>query len=49
VKSENYFKTFGYKIEGIGYIESNTSNPAYLVGSCCVKSGWSYSSQMRLG
>jgi len=31
----------------MGYIESNTSNPDYLVGSCFSKLGWSYST-MRL-
>jgi len=43
VKSENYC----YKIRDIGHIESYKSNPAYLIGSCYLKPGWSYPSQMR--
>jgi len=31
----------------MGYIESNKSNPDYLIGSCYSKLGWSYSNQMR--
>ena len=47
VKSWNYFWNVGHQISGMGYIESNTSNPAYLVGSYFSKLGWSYST-MRL-
>jgi len=31
----------------MGYIESDKSNPTYLVGSCCSKPDYSYPSQMR--
>ena len=47
VKSENYFENYCYKIGGMGYIESDKSNPAYFIGSCYKKSVWSYLSQMR--
>ena len=49
VKGENYFENYGQKIINMGYIESNTSNPAYLFGSYCTKSGWNYPSQIRSG
>jgi len=48
VRSENYFENYGYKIGGMGHIESNKSNLVYLIGSCYKKPGWSYLSQMRL-
>ena len=35
VKSENYFKNYGHKIGGMGHIESDKPNPAYMAGSCC--------------
>ena len=47
VKSENYFENYCYKIRDIGHIESHKSNPAYLIGSCYLKPGWSYPNQMR--
>jgi len=31
----------------MGHIESEKFNPAYLIGSCYIKPGWSYLSQMR--
>jgi len=30
----------------MGYIDSDKSNPVYLVGSYCKKSGWNYLNQM---
>ena len=48
VTSWNYFEKFGYKIKGMGYVESDKFNPAYLIGSFYLKPGWSYLSQMRL-
>ena len=47
MRSENYFENYGYKIGGMGHIESDKSNPAYLIGSCYKKPGWSSQSQMR--
>ena len=35
VKSENYFENYGYKTGGVGCIDSDKSNPVYLVGSYC--------------
>ena len=35
VKSENYFENYGYKIGGMGCIDSDKANPVYLVGSYC--------------
>ena len=49
VKSWNYFENYGHKIGGMGHIESNNSNPAYMIGSCCTYSGWSCPSQIRSG
>ena len=34
VKSWNYFGHYGYKIGGMGHIESDKSNPTYLIGLC---------------
>ena len=31
VKSKNYFKNYSHKIRGMGYIDSDKSNPVYLV------------------
>ena len=33
VTSENYFRNYGYNIGGMGCIDSDKSNPVYLVGS----------------
>ena len=33
----------------MGHIESDKSNPAYMVSSCCTQPGWIYPSQMRSG
>ena len=46
MKSENYFGNYGYRIGDMGSIDSDNSNPVYLVGSYCKKSDWNYSSQM---
>jgi len=35
VKSENYFENYDHRIGGMGHIESDKSNLAYIVGSCC--------------
>ena len=46
VKSWNYFGNYSHKIVGMGCIDSNKSNPVYLVGSYCKKPGWNYLKQM---
>ena len=46
MKSENYFENYGHKIGGMGCIDSDKSNPVYLVGSYCKKPGWNYLNQM---
>ena len=48
VKSENYFGNDGYKTGGMGCIDSDKSNPVYLVGSYCKKPGCNYLNQMGL-
>jgi len=35
VKSENYSKNYGHRIGGMGHIESDKPNPAYMAGSYC--------------
>ena len=35
VKSWNYFENYSYKIVSMGCIDSDKSNPVYLVGSYC--------------
>ena len=42
MKSGNYFRNYGYKTEGMGCIDSDKSNPVYLVGSYYEKPGWNY-------
>ena len=32
VKSWNYFENYSHKIGGMGYIDSDKSNPVYLIG-----------------
>jgi len=39
VKSENYFENFDHRIGGIGHIESDKPNLAYMVGLCCIIAG----------
>jgi len=34
VKSRNYFENTGYRIGGMGHIESDNPRLAYMVGSC---------------
>jgi len=37
------------RLGGMGRIELNNPNPAYMIGSCCTYLGWNYPSQMRSG
>ena len=46
MKSENYFENYGYKTGGMGCIDSDKSNPVYLVGSYCKIPGWNYPKQI---
>ena len=46
MKSEKYFRNYGYKIGGMGCADSDKANPVYLVGSYCEKLGWNYPKQM---
>ena len=46
MKSENYFENYGCKTGGMGCIDSDMSNPVYLVSSYCKKPGWNYPNQM---
>ena len=39
VRSENYFESYGYKIEDMGHIESDKSNLAYSIDLCYLKPG----------
>ena len=39
VKSANYFENYGHKIGGMGHIESDKPNPAYMDGACCTQLG----------
>jgi len=46
VKSWNYFRNYGHKIGGMGCIDSDKSNPVYLVGLYRKKPEWNYPNQM---
>jgi len=41
------FDNFGHKTGGMGYIDSDKTNTAYYVDSCCLELGLRYPSQMR--
>ena len=47
MKSGNYFRNYGHKIGDMGCIDSDKSNPVYLVGSYYKKPGWNYLNQIR--
>jgi len=49
MKSVDDCTNLGHSSGDGGYIESEKTNPTYLIGSYCSKSGWRYSSQKRSG